>query len=348
MNIRTKMLMLIILIVTAIGGYFIIQFYSVFFKENTLFNNENSYLFIDRDDTIDSVAVQLAPMLKSVDLFLVAANKKGYSQNIKAGKYSITRNSNNNDIINSLRSQRQLVNVVFNNQERLEDLAGRVAQQIEPDSLELLSTFRDPQFLKENGFTPENALAMYLPNSYQFYWETTPENFQKKMLNEYQRFWNEERSEKAQELNLSPQEVATLASIVQKETNKAEERSRVAGVYINRLRKNILLHADPTVVYALKKELNNFDTIFRRVLYKDLKVKSPYNTYKNRGLPPGPIFMADLSTIDAVLNFEKHKLFYFVVNPHRPGYHLFASSLREHNRNKKVYTDWLNKRRLYR
>lgn len=348
MKYRNKILSIIVLIGSAIGIYFVFNFYAVFFKDNTRFNNDFSYVFIDRDDSIDSLEHQLMPLLKSTDLFRLAAVKKGYDQNIKAGKYSILRGSSNNDIINNLRSNRLLINVVFNNQERLENLAGRVANQIEPDSLEILEALRDSLFLKENGLNAANAISIFLPNSYQFYWHVTAEDFRSKMLKEFNRFWTKERLNQANELGLSPVEVITLASIVQKETNKEDEKSRVAGVYINRLRKKMLLQADPTVVFALKQESNNFDSIIRRVLYKDLKIKSPYNTYRNKGLPPGPIFMPDLSTIEAVLNYEKHPFLYFVANPKKPGYHLFANSLRKHNQNKKIYTRWLNKKKLYR
>ena len=142
--------------------------------------------------------------------------------------------------------------------------------------------------------------------------------------------------------------VIYLAAIVQKETEKVDERPRVAGVYLNRINRKMKLQADPTVIYAMKSEFKNFDTIIKRVLYKDLKIDSPYNTYKNRGLPPGPITMPDISAIDAVLNPENHRFLYFVADPNNPGYHLFAKNGRDHNRNKKIYTRWLNRNRVYR
>ena len=139
-----------------------------------------------------------------------------------------------------------------------------------------------------------------------------------------------------------------MAAIVQKETVQAEERPVVAGVYLNRIRKRMRLQADPTVIYALKKQYNNFDTIIKRVLYRDLRIKSPYNTYRNRGVPPGPITMPDLQSIDAVLNSKKHRWLYFVADPQRPGYHAFAADLRQHNRNKKKYVRWINAKKIYR
>ena len=189
---------------------------------------------------------------------------------------------------------------------------------------------------------------MYLPNSYDFFWNTSAENFRNKMWSYYQRFWSETRKNKAAAQGLSALQVINLAAIVQKETQKVDERDRVAGVYLNRLKKKMKLQADPTVIYAMKLKYQNFDTIIRRVLFKDLKIKSPYNTYKYRGLPPGPIIMPDISSIEAVLNPEQHHYLYFVANPNNPGYHLFAKNVKEHNSNKKIYTNWLNRNRIYR
>jgi UPF0755 protein len=237
---------------------------------------------------------------------------------------------------------------VFNNQERLEDLAGRLAQQIEADSLSLLNSFRDSTFLDTNGFNQKNALAMYLPNSYEVFWNTTAEKFRNRMLKEYKRFWDPKRLEQAKAIGLTPEEVISLAAIVQKETVQVEERSKVAGVYLNRLRKRMRLEADPTVIYALKEKYQNFDTIIRRVLRKDLKIKSPYNTYKNKGVPPGPITMPDINAIYAVLQADSHKYLYFVANPKQPGYHTFATNYRQHLRNSRAYHRWINSQKLYR
>ncbi|MGB6152668.1 MAG: endolytic transglycosylase MltG, partial [Pricia sp.] len=274
--------------------------------------------------------------------------RKGYVSNIKAGKYAIQKGMNNNEIINSLRSGNIPVKVAFNNQETLKDLAGRISLQLEPDSITLIETFNDPEFLKANGFNDDTKLTMYVPNSYEFFWNTSPEDFRARMLKEYNRFWNEKRLEQAKALNLTPAEVVSLAAIVHKETAKVDERPRVAGVYLNRIRKGIKLQADPTVIYAIKKETGNYDTIIKRVLYKDLEMDSPYNTYKNAGIPPGPIFMPDITAIDAVLNAEKHDYLYFVANVENFGYHMFAKTLAQHNRNKAQYIRWLNEQKIKR
>ena len=345
---KRKILVWISLLGTVIGSYFVYNFYVTFFWDNTVFENDYSYVFIDQDDTIDSLQIQFNSILKSSDDFRVAANKKGYTQNIKPGKYKILKGLGNNEIINLLRSKRLTVKVVFNNQERLEDLAGRISQQIEADSLSLLNAFYDKDFLTSNSFTPENALTLYLPNSYDFFWEVSAENFRDKMLLNYTRFWNNSRMAKARALSLTTKEVYILASIVQKESPKKDEQPRLAGVYLNRLKKRMKLQADPTVIFAMKKTSGDFNMIINRVLYKDLSTDSPYNTYKTKGLIPGPITMPDLSTIEAVLNPEKHSFLFFVADPSKPGYHMFAENLSEHNRNKKIYVNWINKKKIYR
>jgi len=345
---RRKIIILISLIGVVIGLSFIFRFYKIFFWSNTIFENKNSFVFIDRDDDIDSLTIELKSLLKSTDDFILAAEKKGYNKRILPGKYRIEKGMGNNEIINTLRSQRLATTVVFNNQERIEDLAGRIAIQIEADSLELLNAFQDPVFLSENGFNKVDALTMYLPNSYDVFWDITPQDFRKRMLDYHNLFWNKKRMNKSKDLNLSSKDVYILASILQKETIQSKEQNRIAGVYLNRLKIGMKLQADPTVIFALKKESDDFQRIIKRVLYKDLRTKSPYNTYRHEGLPPGPITMPDLSAIDAVLDYEKHNYLYFVASTINPGYHLFAKNLREHNKNKKVYTKWLRKQNIYR
>ena len=348
MNYRKKILGIFVLLSFAFGIYLIYLFGKTFFWDNTIFQKSKVNIYIYEGDDFEKVISVLTPYLKSISDFSVAAKKKGYDSRVKSGKFILYKGSNNNEIINALRRKSLTVRVTFNNQERLENLAGRVAKQIAPDSLTLLEAFLETEFLKAKGFTKENALAMYLPNSYDFFWNTTAENFRNKMYESYQQFWTENRKKKAAKLGIKPIDVISLAAIVQKETQKEDERPRVAGVYLNRLKKKMMLQADPTVIYALKLELQNFDTIIKRVLYKDLKINSPYNTYFYRGLPPGPITMPDISSIRSVLNEEKHRYLYFVANPKKPGYHLFAKNGREHNINKRIYINWLDKNRVYR
>lgn len=342
----------IIIAVLAIGlvicGIFAYNVYGAFFTPNTVFNNEEAFVFISSDANFEEVKTTLSPLLDDLDSFTAAADKKGYSSNIKGGKYAIKKGMNNNDIINALRSRNIPVKLAFNNQETIADLAGRIATQIEADSISLLNAFNDSEFLKENGFNDNTKLVMYIPNSYEFFWNTSAEGFRAKMLKEYNRFWNDKRLAKAKAMNLTPIEVSTLASVVHKETAKVDERPRVAGVYLNRLRDGILLQADPTVIYALKLHTGDFNQIIKRVLYRDLELDSPYNTYKYAGLPPGPIAMPDITAIDAVLNPEKHDYYYFVANVENFGYHKFAKTLSQHNRNKEQYIRWINSKKINR
>ena len=342
MYIKKIILVISLLGVVALGifSYFI---YDSIFSPNTKFTSATEEVFVETDAEYRDVIQQLRPLVKDIESFDAIARKKGYANNLKPGRFILKKGMNNNEMINTLRSQNQPVSLVFNNQERLEDLAGRIATQIEADSLSLIETMQDSTFLAENNFKPETALAMYIPNQYQVYWNTSAETFRNRMLKEYQRFWNEERKAKAEKIDLTPNEVYTLAAIVQKETAKVDERKRVAGVYMNRYNRGIKLDADPTVIYAVKKKNNDFDTVIKRVLYKDLETDSPYNTYKYAGLPPGPIAMPDISAIDAVLNYEDHDYYYFVANPEKPGYHKFAKTLRQHNNNRQAYVRWINK-----
>ncbi|WP_324026795.1 endolytic transglycosylase MltG [Maribacter sp. BPC-D8] len=347
MNIK-RILLGVVLLGLIGGGIFGYTFYGTFFTPNTNFDNEEAVVYIPTGATIDNLKDQLSSVLEDFDSFEAAADRKGYLSNIKAGKYKIGKGMNNNEIVNSLRSGNIPVKVSFNNQESINDLAGRIASQIEADSISLVAAFDDLEFLKANGFDDANKISLYIPNSYEFFWNTSVESFRGKMLKEYNRFWTDTRKEKASALGLKPNEVIALASIVHKETAKVDERPTVAGVYLNRLRKGMLLQADPTVIYAIKKETGNFDTVIKRVLYKDLEMDSPYNTYKYAGLPPGPIAMPDITAIDAVLNPKKHNYYYFVANVEKFGYHMFAENLTQHNRNKAQYIRWINAQKINR
>lgn len=337
-----KILLFIVIVGLIGGGLFAYKVYNAVFTPNTNFNNEEAFVYIPSDATFDDLTEMLQPLLTDIKTFEQIAQRKGYASNVKGGKYAIKKGMNNNQIINTLRVDKLPVKLAFNNQERLADLAGRIASQIEPDSLSLLNAFEDENFLSANGFNDDSKLGMYLPNSYEFFWNTSPEEFRDRMLKEYKTFWNASRMAKANALNLSPNEVTALASIVHKETAKVDERPKVAGLYLNRVRKRMHLQADPTVIYAIKKQTGNYDTIIKRVLYKDLEVKSPYNTYKNTGIPPGPITMPDISAIDGVLNSEKHDYLFMVANVQNFGYHKFAKTLSQHNQNKVQYIRWIN------
>jgi UPF0755 protein len=279
--------------------------------------------------------------VENVDDFKFISGIRSYDKNVKPGRFLIKEGMSSFGLVSALR-RNMPVNIAFNNQERLENLCVRISTQIEPDTTKLLSVFRDSIFLNQNGFTKENVISMFIPNSYEFYWNVSAEKFRDKMLKEYKKFWTLERLIKAKKLGLSPVEVMTLASIVHKETVKKDERPKVARVYLNRLAQGMPLQADPTVIYSVKLRSNNFDQIIKRVLYADLSIRSPYNTYVNTGLPPGPIAMPDITAIDAVLSPDTNNYIYFCASVERFGYHEFAATYEEHQVNAKKYANWLN------
>lgn len=320
---------------------FAIKIYLEIFTDNTKFNEDELYVYIPTDSNYEEVKQIIAPFVKNMEHFESIAEKRNYPENIKPGKF-LFKKGMSSFALHAALLRNVPVRLTFNNQERLENFVQRISTQIEPDSTKLLAAFRDSTFLKQNGFTPENVLGMFLPNTYEVYWNISAGKFRDKMIREYRNFWTPERLAKADKLGMTPIQVITLASIVHKETVKADERPRVAKVYLNRLELGMPLQADPTVIYALKLRDNDFDQVIKRVLYGDLTISSPYNTYVNLGLPPGPIAMPDVNAIDAVLTPEDHDYIYFCASVERFGYHEFASTLAQHAVNKKKYVDWLN------
>lgn len=271
----------------------------------------------------------------------VAATKK-YPENIRPGAYKLEEGWSNNKVIDLLRSGIQTpVKVTFNNIRFRQDLAARLAKYLEPDSSAFLTVLNNDKIASDYGLTHESFPMLIIPNTYEFYWNTSPGKFIERMKSEYDHFWNESRKKKAADLELTPLQVVTIASILQEETNKNDEKSRMAGVYINRVKKGWLLQADPTIKYAM----GNFQ--IKRVLTEYLSVESPYNTYKYAGLPPGPINFPDIVSVDAVLNAEHNNYMYFCAKEDFSGYHNFALSLAEHNRNAAKYQNALNKSEIW-
>jgi len=291
---------------------------------------------------------QVLDSLKKHDLiinytaFNWVAKRKKYAQSIRPGKYLLDKGLNTNEIVNMLRSGNQHpVQVTFNNLRFLTELAGDVSKYIEPDSLELITKFYDPITYQRYGFNKYTFHCMFIPNTYEFYWTTTADQFLERMWMEYKRFWNQERRDKAKALGLTPEEVMTVASIVQEETNKQDEKPIVAGVYLNRIKRGMFLQADPTVKFAL----GNFQ--IKRVLNSHLAIDSPYNTYKYPGLPPGPIDFPEISSIDAVLNAAKTSYIYMCARQDFSGYHNFAKTLSAHLANAKRYKEALDSLRIF-
>ena len=328
-------------------GIIFFSLLTVFYFPNIKVADTSQSIFVPTGTSFATLKEILEPHLRSEITFSLAAKAKRFDTP-RIGHFVLKPNMGNQQIINALRSGNRPIQVVFNNQQTIAHLAGRVAEQLELDSLSLIKEIESPYFMESVNLNREELLSLFLPNSYEMYWNISAAEFCQRMQRENNLFWNESRESKRKRLNMSRAEVITLAAIVNEESRKVDERPRVAGVYLNRLRRGMKLQADPTVVYAMKRQANDFDLVVRRVLYKDLEINSPYNTYKYRGLPPGPITMPDISSVDAVLNAESHSYLFFVVDPKNPGYHLFASNYNEHLANRKVYVRWLNENRIMR
>lgn len=327
---------LIIIASVAVFGYINIL------SDNTKFNEKEFYVLVPTGSTYEDVLKIIAPEVKNLDRFKFVAEKRSYNDNVNPGRFLFKKGMNNFQMVSALRHNIPL-NLAFNNQESLEKLVSRISSQMEVDSTTLINTIKDSVFMKKNGFNEETVLGMFIPNTYEMKWNISAEKFRDKMADEYHTFWNKDRADKAKALGLTPEQVITLAAIVHKETVKIDERPRVAGVYLNRLKLEMPLQADPTVIFAVKKESGDFDQVIKRVRGDMLRLASPYNTYIHVGLPPGPIAMPDISAIDAVLNAEKHDYIYFCASVERFGYHDFASTYEQHQVYAKKYAEWVTK-----
>ncbi len=332
---------IIALAMISVFGY---RYYIRMYKPNVKIHDaEYLYIFTGSDFTAVTDSLVAKNLVIDIESFKKTAKALGYTDKIRPGRYKFSPGMSNREIVKMLINGIQApVRVTFSYARTPELLMGKIAKQIEPDSLSLINYFRNSNTPVKYGFTNETLISMFIPNTYEFYWNITPEIFFDRMKKEYDFFWNDDRKEKAREVGLSQAEISILASIVEEETIKRDERPKVAGVYMNRLKKRMYLQADPTVKYALH------DFTIRRILTKHLEVKSPYNTYKNYGLPPGPINCPSISSIDAVLNFEHHQYLYFCAKDDFSGYHVFARTLIEHNRNAEAYRRALDKERIYR
>jgi UPF0755 protein len=274
--------------------------------------------------------------------FGFVAKVLGYQEDVKPGLYRVSPKMSNLDLVRMLRSGRQTpVQVTFNNIRTKADLAEKITAKLEVSQEQFLALLQDSVYIRSFGFEEETILSLFVPNTYEFWWNTSATGLFDRMHQEYQKFWTEERKQKAAALGLSQKEVSTLASIVQAESQKADERPRIAGVYLNRLRMGMALQADPTLVFAAG------DFTIKRVTAKQIAIDSPYNTYKNTGLPPGPINLPDISAVDAVLNAEQHEYVYFCAKEDFSGYHSFAVSYNEHLINARRYQKALDDANIY-
>jgi UPF0755 protein len=333
----------IILLAAGAGGYL---FWRAVYKSNTaLPEGQLSYLFIKTGSNYDDLLNELSSnnFLQNINTFEWLAERKNLPNHIYPGRYELKAGLNNDELIDMLRSGAQKpLNVTFNNVRTLKQLAGVISRQIEADSLSLLTEFTNQENYTGIELNPQTYQVVFIPNTYEFYWNTPAKGFIERMKLEYERFWNESRRNKAKQQNLRIEQVSVVASIVDKETNRNDEKARIAGVYLNRLRDGWKLQADPTAVYAFYLEN---DSLLHRVYKKHTQIESPYNTYIHMGLPPGPICIPSISGIDAVLNAENHQYMYFVAKADGSGYHQFSKTYKQHLANAKQFHEELNKRK---
>jgi UPF0755 protein len=314
-------------------------------RTTVLNGSESKIIYIPSGSTYISVLDTLYSNLEiqNHDLLEWVADRKKYPTLIKPGKYVIEPDLNYIGLINLLRSGKQTpVKVTFNNVRSLGQVIGKIGKLIEADSISLMNFFSDDSNYREDGFKSETIIALFIPDTYELYWNTDPKGLYERMLKEYRKFWNSDRQEKAREKSLDPVEVAILASIIDDEVAKKDEKPRIAGVYLNRLKRGIPLQACPTIKFALN------DFTITRVLKKHLIIDSPYNTYKHNGFPPGPIGCPSKDGLEAVLNAEEHDYIFFAAKADFSGYHNFSRTLSEHNRYAAQYQRELNKRRIFR
>ncbi len=326
------------------GGIIGSKYYKLVYRANVdLGNKETAYLYIPTNSTFSDVKRILYKdaLISDKASFEWLCEKKGYNVNVKSGRYLLRNHMNNNELINLLRSGKQEpVKLTFNNVRTKEQLVSIVSHLLEADSASLLSLLDNNEFLKKYKLNSDNVLCIFIPNTYEIFWDTPAEKFFKKMYNEYEKFWNKSRTQKAADMGLKPSEVIIMASIVYQETKKKDEMPRIAGVYMNRINRGIPLQADPTVIYAIG------DFSIKRVLTSQTEIESPYNTYKHRGLPPGPICLPEAFVIDKVLDYEKHDYIFFCAKEDFSGYHNFAETAAQHAQNAQKYHNALNKLKI--
>ena len=334
-------LALLILAAAAWKGW---RMYEEIWGGATGFYEDSKVVFIPSDSSFEEMMGVLLTeeVLKDTVSFKQTATLKKF-ENVKPGRYRFSRGMSNNDIVNMLRiGNQEPVRLLVKSARLPEEMAGIIASQLELDSLELSQAMSSTQLASKYGFSKDNFRTMFLPNTYEMKWNISTEEFIQRMAKEYKAFWNDERLAKARSKGLSQSDCTTLASIVKAETAKRDEAPLVAGLYLNRIKKGIPLQADPTLIYAAG------DFSIKRVLDKHKEINSPYNTYKNAGLPPGPINFPETNYIDAVLNAASHDYIYMCAKPDFSGYHNFAKSYNQHLQNAKKYQQALNKQGVYR
>ena len=333
----------ILLLIATIGGY--LAYRTIYQSNINIGDKKSQFIYIPTGSKFEDVMRILSDnnVLKNSSSFEWLAEKKKYNEAVKPGKYRVLASMSNNALINLLRGGiQEPVEINFNGLHTVDQLMLRVGRRIEADSTSLIKAVHDNSFTKKYGFNNENIQALFIPNTYQFYWNTSVDEFMDRMAREYKSFWTEERRKKARQIGYSQAEVAVLASIVQGEQCcDNDEKKIIAGLYINRLKKEMPLQSDPTVIYAI----GNFN--IQRVSTEQTRFQSPYNTYVNKGLPPGPINFVQESSIDAVLNYSKNDYIYMCAKEDLSGRHYFSKTYEQHQIYARKYRDALNARNIH-
>lgn len=341
-----KVLILLIVIFSVLLSSFSFYLYQTLKSPNILVQKEDTFLHIYPGTSFDQLQDSLYHLGIVNDLvsFSMLAKYKGYAESVKSGRYLLKSNMSNLEAINLLRSGNQVpVNITFNNVRLISELPDKLCANIALRTGELAVKLSDSTVAAAYGFDTENLISMFIPNTYEVYWDISADQLLDRMHREYLNFWDDQKKQKADSLGLTPQEVSVLASIVYAESQQhTDELPRIAGLYLNRLDRNMALQADPTLRFALG------DFTIKRVLNEHKEIDSPYNTYKFTGLPPGPIRSPSIAAINGVLNHEKHNYLYMCAKEDFSGYHNFATSLAQHNRNAQRYQRALNQARIYR
>ncbi len=342
---RNKITLVLLISISVLAISMTFYFYQVFFSPNTLVESDQPYLLkIPTNSVFRTVADQLYEdkVINDALSFGFVSKLLEYQDAVKPGLYKIDPKMNNLQLVRMLRSGAQVpVKVTFNTIRTKEELAEKITTNLETNKEDFLALIKDSVYIRKFDFEEETVMSMFIPNTYEFWWNTSPEALFDRMFKEYEAFWTEEQKQKAKALGLTQKEVSTLASIVQAESQKADERPKIAGVYLNRLKIGMALQADPTLVFATG------DFTLKRILNIHKEIDSPYNTYKNIGLPPGPINLPDINSLNAVLNAEKHNFMYFCAKEDFSGYHSFAVTYNEHLNNARRYQKALNSAKIF-
>lgn len=338
-----KTILIIILLIIVGAGFFGFRFYNTYYGNNV---EKEGYILIPHNASFKQVLDSISPYIKNKESFETVAKDKNLDTSLKAGRYHIQSGAGNTSLVNMIKAGNQAENSFrIGDFGDIYQMVGKVTKKTELDSLQFVNDFN--KIAIEKGYNNAEDLKKYFfIDTYNFFWTVTPKEFFTKFENQYNDFWNSERKAKEQQSGLTRDQIYALASIVYKESGgKQDEMKTIAGLYLNRYRKGMKLQSDPTVIYAINKQ-TNFKNPIKRVFYKYLSTPSPYNTYANKGIPPGPICVVDKNSVDAVLNAETNNYIFMCADPARFGYHKFTASAKEHAINAKAYQDWLNSKNI--